>query len=395
MILTINQLNLPGEATLDPTIEFNRPLSEHWQQPKAILLTGATGFLGAYLLDELLHQTTADIYCLVRCSDGNAGKERLKKHLQFYLLWNEDFAHRIIPIVGDLSQPLLSLSEQEFDYLATHIDIIYHNGAFVNASRPYSTLKAVNVLGTQEILRLASLKQTKPVHFISTIAVLFSSAYAQAVKITETDLPDLSTLKGGYKQSKAVAEQLVTIAQKRGLPASIYRCARMLGHSKTGIMGNFQDLLSRMLKTCIQLGQFPEIEMEPDIVPVDYVSQAIIYLSKQEAYLGKAFHFLNNQQMTWQSLMAEIGSFGYSLEAVTYDEWLAKLKKNVKTDPIYASLWLMVSTANQLFPLNDQLDDSYTRQCLTKPSIVCPPVDKKLLYTYLNYFQKSGYIKFG
>ncbi|MGD1911198.1 MAG: thioester reductase domain-containing protein [Rivularia sp. (in: cyanobacteria)] len=396
--MPVNQLNLLEEATLDPAIRFNHPLSEHWQQPKGILLTGATGFLGAYLLDELLHKTTADIYCLVRCSNLDTCKERLKTHLEFYTLWHENLceghggADRIIPVVGDLSKPLFGIPQEQFDELAANIDVIYHNGAFVNAARPYSTLKAANVLGTQEVLRLASLKQTKPVHFISSIAVFFSSAYAQAEKIIETDLPELSTLKGGYKQSKAVAEKLVTIAQQRGLPASIYRCSRILGHSKTGIMGNSKDLFCRMLKSCIQLGKFPEVNMEPNIVPVDYISQAIIYLSQKETYIGKAFHFLNNQQMNWLNLMREIGSFGYCLEAVTYDEWLAKLKQNVQKDEIYASLWLMLSTANKLFPVNNQLDDSYTRQCLTNSSIVCPPLDKKLIYTYLNYFIKSGYL---
>ncbi|MFM5892271.1 MAG: SDR family oxidoreductase, partial [Dolichospermum sp.] len=156
--------DLAEELILDPSIQFINPLSENFLEPKSIFLTGATGFLGAYLLSELLHKTTADIYCLTRCINREDGKNRLQKDLEFYLLWEETFSDRIIPVVGDLSQPLLGLSEEDFKKLAKTIDIIYHNGAYVNSARPYSSLKPANVLGTQEVIRLASILQTKPIH---------------------------------------------------------------------------------------------------------------------------------------------------------------------------------------------------------------------------------------
>ncbi|MFM6899326.1 MAG: thioester reductase domain-containing protein, partial [Microcystis panniformis] len=216
-----------------------------------ILLTGATGFLGAYLLEELLQKTSADIYCLVRCSNIEEGKNRLQKNLEFYSLWQDDFNSRIVPIVGDLGKPLFGLSQLAFEGLAAIIDIIYHNGAWVNSARPYSTLKPVNVLGTQEVLRLASREQTKPVHFVSTLGVFLGDNQEEIGRITEMDSPNFVNLQGGYRQSKWVAEQLVMVAQKRGLPACIYRPSRIIGNSKTGINGNFQDFLCILLKGCI------------------------------------------------------------------------------------------------------------------------------------------------
>ncbi|MDM8563228.1 SDR family oxidoreductase [Candidatus Marithioploca araucensis] len=173
-----DKLDLKAEAILEPAIQFYNPLSKNLVEPKSIFLTGATGFLGAYLLDELLHKTTANIYCLVRCNHFDEGQQRLQSHLQFYSLWKETFSSRIIPVVGDLSKPRFGLSEAQFSDLAGQIDIIYHNGAQVSFIRPYSALKAINVLGTIEILRLAGLIQTKPVHFISTLAVFLSKKYA-------------------------------------------------------------------------------------------------------------------------------------------------------------------------------------------------------------------------
>jgi len=174
---TIESLNLQAEAVLNPSIQFNNPLSKNLKAPKSIFLTGATGFLGAYLLEELLQKTTADIYCLIRTSDVVSGQNRIKKHLQLYSLWQEKLSSRIIPVVGDLAQPLFGLTKEHFHELANQIDIIYHNGAWVNSACPYSTLKPTNVLGTQEVLYLASLSQTKPVHFISTVGIFFNSAF--------------------------------------------------------------------------------------------------------------------------------------------------------------------------------------------------------------------------
>lgn len=392
----VNDLDLRAEAVLDPAIQFSTPLAENWSKPKSIFLTGATGFLGAYLLDELLQKTTANIYCLIRCSDTEAGKQRVKSHLKSYSIWNERFSSRIIPVIGDLSKLLLGLSEEQFSELANRIDVIYHNGALVNYICPYSTLKASNVLGTEEVLRLASLTQTKPVHFVSSVSVFFSQAHPPASRILETDDPKFhANLKGGYKQSKWVAEKLVVIAQERGLPVSIYRSVRIMGHSKTGITGNFHDLLCKLLKGCVQLGKFPASASLIDMVPVDYVSQAIVHLSQQEQSLGKAFHLLNPQPISLSDLFAKICAISYPLDEIAYDEWMVELERQVYAQPeneLFSFLLLLLSSPNNLFAKKPQFDDRQTLEGLAGTSIACPTIDKKLVSTYFSYFQKSGYI---
>ncbi|MBE9169348.1 thioester reductase domain-containing protein [Pleurocapsales cyanobacterium LEGE 06147] len=248
------------------------------------MLTGATGFLGAFLLYELLQQTQADVYCLVRSRSASAkprspnlesGKQKLQDSLESYLLWDESFSQRIIPVIGDLSEPLLGLSKSEFHLLATQIDVIYHNGALVNFTYPYPTLKKPNVLGTQEILRLASRVKLKPVHFISTTSFIYPVKEGienreRAIEkilnensnpriIREGDsIDDALMPTDGYAQSKWVAEKLVTIARARGLPISIYRPGRISGHSKIGAC-NSNDHTYRIIKGCIQLGSIPDL----------------------------------------------------------------------------------------------------------------------------------------
>jgi len=394
--MPVGNLDLKAEAVLEPHIQFQDPRSKNSTHPKSVFLTGATGLLGAHLLAELLNKTTAVVYCLTRSNDIDAAKQRLKNHLQFYALWDETLSSRIIPVVGDLSKPLLGISEQQFSELASEVDVIYHNGALVNFFYPYSTLKKANVIGTQEILKLASMAQTKPVHFVSSLAVFFSNTFSPADLIKETDVPVVdSSFKGGYKQSKWVAEKLVMTAQERGLPATIYRLGRILGDSKHGITGNTDDVLCTLLKACIQLEKYPTSQTKINITPADYVTKAIVYLSQQETSFEKAFHFFNPQRITWQNLFNDIRSLGYSVEEIDYEQWLGKFELHIKNHPeekSYPFLLRFLNSPGNIFSKRPPFDTSQTTEGLVDSSIVCPPVDAKLISTYFSYFQSSGYI---
>src|SRR5262245_25159075 len=146
------------DAQLDPHIQ---PLGPGLgpSVPKAVLLTGATGFLGAHLLQELCCHTTATIYCLVRARDKHEAQQRLQTNFARY------FAHtlapeRVRPVVGDLTEPRLGLSPQTFAALAREMDSIIHNGAQLHHLAPYAQLKASNVSSTVAMLHLAT--TTKP-----------------------------------------------------------------------------------------------------------------------------------------------------------------------------------------------------------------------------------------
>ncbi|MEM8640786.1 MAG: amino acid adenylation domain-containing protein, partial [Cyanobacteria bacterium P01_G01_bin.54] len=165
-------LNLAAEVVLDPTIAPPQDNDFQWiEAPKQIFLSGATGFLGAFLLAELLQKTSAIIHCLVRATDEASAQRRIQTNLEAYQLWQADFHDRLIAVPGDLSQPYLGLSETQFQELGNCVEVIYHNGAFVNFLYPYSAFKQSNVSGTEEILRLAVCKKLKAVHFVSSLSV--------------------------------------------------------------------------------------------------------------------------------------------------------------------------------------------------------------------------------
>ncbi len=386
--------DLAAEAVLDPSIQpmGARPITT--AEPQAILVTGATGFLGAALVAELLQQTSAQIYCLIRAQDAATAQQRLQQNLEVYQLWNSDQGDRLIPVVGDLVQPYLGLSETAFQRLAQTVDVIYHNGAWTHLVYPYAALKASNVLGTQEIIRLASQVKVKPVHLVSTLSVIGTAGRTEECWIQEQDSLDHGGLPAtGYAQTKWVAEQLTHIAQSRGLPVSIYRAGRISGHCQTGIC-NTSDRLYRMIKGCIQLGAIPDVDLTLDMTPVDYMAQVIVHLSQRPSSTGQVFHISNPKPIQLRDLATWICSFGYPLKTLSYDAWQAQLTQG-DIDPqnaLYPLIPFFAKQAAQAAQAALKFDDRNTRTGLANAEITCPPIDDQLLETYFSYLIRSQFL---
>ncbi|MBN3926168.1 amino acid adenylation domain-containing protein [Nostoc sp. NMS4] len=400
---TIKAIDLQAEVVLDDRIYPPDDSKQLVTEPAQIFLTGATGFLGAFLLQELLQQTQANIYCLVRATNIQEAQRKIQKNLEHYFLENESLNPRIIPVLGNLSQPLLGLSEYDFRQLATEVDVIYHNGALTNLIYPYSALKATNVLGTQEVLRLASQIKLKPVHYISTLAVFESDTYSGMKGIKEDDeLEKTEGLDNGYAQSKWVACKLLKAASLRGIPISIYRPGMISGHSQTGV-SNTNDIMCRLLKAFIQLGNAPALDWIMDMTPVDYVSSSIVHLSRQKESIGKAFHLVNTQSLHLSQLIQEINSLGYSIRQIPYPDWQKQFQEVVK-NYIDNSLSSLLPIVTEKMPgkeltyletssmTSQSFDTQNTLNGLAKTSIICPTVDVQLLRTYFSYFQSSGFV---
>ncbi|MCC5624776.1 thioester reductase domain-containing protein [Nostoc sp. CHAB 5715] len=395
-------LDLSAEVVLDPTIHPGAASNVAVGEPKNIFLTGGTGFLGAFLIRELLQETKADIYCLVRAANAEEGKSKLQKNLQQYAIWQEEFNSRIISIVGDLSQPLLGVGSEQFQVLAANIDTIYHSGALLNYVFPYSALKAANVLGTQEVLRLACQIKVKPVHYVSSVAVFESTAYAGKVVKEQDEFNHWEGIYLGYSQTKWVAEKLVKIARDRGLPVTIHRPPLISGDSKTGIC-NTHDFINLMTKGCLQMGSFPDVDYMLDMSPVDYVSKAIVYLSRQKESIGKAFNLQHPQPVSLKILVEWIRSFGYSVDMIPYEKWQSELINNVTSadNPLYTLRpFLLERWSDEQLTIPDlylqarrpHISCQDTLHALAGSSIVCPPIDSQLFITYTTYLIQSGFL---
>jgi thioester reductase-like protein len=392
--------DLKAEAVLDPTIRPTATVSkEVASRPQRVLLTGATGFLGSFLLSELLRHTRAEIYCLVRAPNVAESERRILGSLEAYALWDEEHSSRIVPVAGDLSEPLLGLGAEGFEQLAAEIDAVYHNGASVNWVYPYEALKPTNVLGTQEVLRLASRHGTKPVHFVSTLGVFPLVGRSDAGIVREDDdLDHGGSLYNGYTQTKWVAEKLVEIARARGLPVSVYRPSLVAGDSLTGAW-NSDDITCKMIKSWIGFGNVPAVNTEINLVPVDYVSRAIVRLSLQEGSLGKRFHLANSHTVKVDDLVSWIEAFGYPLKRIPYDRWRTQLLnpvKGLREDAMYSVIPLLSMSAAiegpEMVQAIPEFDRRNTTAALASTGISCPPVDAGTFKNYLVYLVQSGFL---
>jgi thioester reductase-like protein len=398
--LAVDVRTLSDEVRLDPTITSGTQSAMLTDHPRHILLTGATGFLGAFLLRELLDRTAAEVHCLVRAESIEAGRVRLRQTLQTYSLWHDDLAGRIVPVPGDLGEPRLGLSAAVTADLAATIDVIYHSGAFVNWIFPYERLKATNVLGTEEILHLATRVRIKPVHYVSSLGVfpLFDSSGEVTVIREDDTLDHNGSLHGGYLQSKWVADKLMMEARSRGLPISIYRPGLITGHSETGAW-NTDDVMSRMLKSWIELQGAPEFAHdETDMTPVDYVSKAIVHLSGHRNATGKTFHIANHRRVQLGALADWMRDFGYPLRHVPYDSWVTELlgRTTSRGDVVSSlvplfSLSMMGEVSSMMRSL-PQFDCENTLAGLEGTAIQCSPIDDRVLANYFTRFISDGFV---
>ena len=216
-------------------------------KPLTVFLTGATGYLGAYLIRDLLGREpqTINVIAHVRASSSQDGLERVRLTCQAYGVWSPEWTLRIRCLPGNLGDPRLGIEQGQWNTLLEEVDIVIHNGAWVHWVYPYSNLKASNVQGTIDVLSLCASGKAKRVAFVSSTSVLDTDHYVQLSKqiihqggngISEADNLDGSSrgLGNGYGQSKWVAEYLVREAGRRGLRGAIVRPGYVTGDSRTG-----------------------------------------------------------------------------------------------------------------------------------------------------------------
>lgn len=340
------------EALVDPQAGVERmldlgkeaQLAPHWSLPaasppvagpgEAILLTGASGFLGAYLLaGQLQRWDHLQVRCLVRASDPGQGLTRIRANLDHYGLWQESWSDRLVAVPGDLAQPRFGLSELGFAELARGLGGILHNGAQLSQMAPYSQLEAANVGGTQTVLNLAvhpAAGGALPVQLISSVAVFEAAAYRNRVVLESDDVSQWRGIHVGYSQTKWVSERRLLAA---GLPVTVYRPPLIGGHSQTGAWHQ-DDLLHRLLRGCLALGMAPDLPWELDLVPVDYVADAVSALAWTPEAVGRNLHLQHPEPMLLADLLGSLIERGAPLELVSMERWLEAISGD-PANPLY------------------------------------------------------------
>jgi thioester reductase-like protein len=284
-----------------------------------VVLTGATGFLGRELLWKLIAglPPDKDIVCIIRAdprSSLGAGGEvtpqaRAERRLHALLAeapLDLDL-HRGMPNVtggqqrifaqhGDISQPRLGLSEEAFSALAARTSEIYHGAATVRFDLPIAEARRTNVDGTRVMLDLATAAHAqgglRRFHYIGTAFV--AGNRRGTIREDELQLPGEVGLSfnNTYEETKCEAEGLVRERMQKGLPVTIYRPSIIVGDSKSGYTSSFKvmywplKVFARGLIPIVPAARASIV----DLVPVDFVIDAIWALSQRDDTLGRCYH---------------------------------------------------------------------------------------------------------
>jgi thioester reductase-like protein len=379
------------EARIQPLAPASRP-----SVPKAVLLTGATGFLGAHLLQELSCHSAATIYCLVRARDSQAAQQRLQTNCARY------FAHaldpkRVRPVVGDLTAPNLGLLPETFAALAHEVDTIIHNGAQLHHLAPYAQLKASNVCSTLAMLHLATTTRPKWIHYISTLVAAVEHD-SRGWLLEDFPRADAADLAGGYAQSKWVSERLLAQAAQRGLGVTIFRPGFISGRSDSGTWPVDNDHLLRVIKGCLQMGYAPDSDLTLDMAPVDFVSAAIVRIALSASSPGQVFNLSNPRAVSWSTLLGWLQRYGYAVRLVPEAVWRAQHLSHIDmANALFPVLPLYIGgdTTDRHAGLLTKLSHVHrdrTAQMLARLQIACPAIDEALWQRYVGFFQRCGFL---
>jgi len=315
----------------------------------AILLTGATGGFGPFLLNELLQKTNSIIYCLVRADSQEQALQRLRTHIMAHIDDQKNL-ERLIALPGDIEKPLLGLDKSTYEKLAHTIDSIYHGAVDMNWILPYQKMKAVNVIGTANILTFAVHKKTKLMNYMSSLGVLMPLGYHHPSALTEEVNIDLfSNHPTGYYSSKWVAEKMVQLLQHKNLPVNIFRPAFM-GCDHGSAWLTMRHLFGEIISCCLELGCFPLYEGELEFIAPDELAKKVAQLSLRPHPLDKSIFHLNAQgHIAWNEVYDLLAEQGIHLHKIEYINWKRVLvKASVKNKTLLRFLPLFFDSSNNL-----------------------------------------------
>ena len=395
-----------------------------WDNAKTsptVFLTGATGFLGSYILHELLEgPIKARVIAHVRAKDSALGLARLETTAKAYDLWSPAWTSkstsRLEVVVGDIAKLQLGLSKNTWDRLVNAVDVVIHNGALVNWMLPYSRLQEANVLSTLACIQLCAIGKPKSLTFVSSTSTLDTEHYVGLSQETGNAVLETDNLEGsrkglgtGYGQSKWASEYIVREAGRRGLVGAVVRPGYITGDPGSGLSIT-DDFLVRLWKGSLQVGARPDIGNTLNAVPVTQVSRIVVAAAFHlPAALGQSLGVVqvtSHPRPTLNEWIAALEVYGYRVPMVSYQEWCTRIKEYVGDDtkeeehalfPLYHFVTGDLP-ANTIAP---ELDDANAAAVLRSyenrrrsegDPLVASAIDKKALGMYLAYLVAVGFL---
>ncbi len=357
-----------------------------------VLLTGANGFFGIYLLRDLLKLNNIHVTCMIRGDSKEHAKAKLKQAWQRYKMDEsilDTNAKSYDVLCADLSLEHFGLSDSDYSTLANNIDAILHFGASLNHVHGYSALRPVNVLSTLQLLHLCGTGCPKSLHFASSIAVYDIVSAEHPENIVEFSYGEILE---GYGQSKAVCEQLLNEARSQGLIGHIFRIAPTIGDTINAISGQ-HDFIWLILKTCLTMGVAPDSNWNLYLTPVDHASSLISKIIMGEQ-TSQTVNVYNKYVVSLNDLIKSANRLGHLISIIPKQKWTEALLKNEKKSELLTYFVFKENTVSQLINTNKspQYGHQVLDKMLAKYGISTVEMNAEQIDIYVQYLIESDYI---
>ncbi|WP_281819226.1 non-ribosomal peptide synthetase, partial [Vallitalea longa] len=298
-----------------------------------ILLIGATGYVGSYILHELLVNTNYYVTILIRAKSANEARIRLNRVLAFN--FNKckisDYSHRITIVNGDISENKLGLDYNEYNKLIDEIDCIINSAGNVSHYTDYNQSYRSNVRGVMNLLDLAKEGTIKDLHHISTMSVSTgkirdkrSMVFSENVEVIENFNQEKEI---NYIKTKTMAEKLVIDARKYGINTNIFRLGNVVFNSQNG---RFQQNINNnafylQVKSLIKFGLLPKFDTYPlELSYVDVSSKSIVSLISRESLKNEIYHIYNTNTIELSEIAEYLG-----VREVSVDDFIEYIHSNI------------------------------------------------------------------
>lgn len=362
-----------------------------------VVLTGATGFLGVHILDELLKQNESvdEVYCLIR------DEEKFRNTLQYYFNSKYETTSKIHVVIGDITD------ENIANKLPGKVNTVIHAAASVKHYGAYSEFENINVFGTKHMVEYAKQNNARYIH-ISTISVSgnsFADAFtmyrSEEVKyFTEQDLFINQELNNVYIHSKFEAEKAVLDAILDGLDGHIVRVGNLTNrNSDYKFQPNYKSnaFLTR-IKAGFEFGYIPDYMMPlyAEFSPIDCTAEGIVKIAEY-ADDQCVFNLNSNRPIYFTTLLDVLHKMKVKMEVVDgkrFNELLNQEARDKGTEYIYQAFQNDMNEEGKLvYDSNIRIINDFTIWFMKKTGFEWPQTDERYIRGYINYFRELGYLE--
>lgn len=384
---------------------YNNLNNLHYIPIENVILTGATGYLGAHILNELLDEKpNIKVYCLIRkTKNGLTIKEKLKERLNFYFgnKFDNEFDKRIFTIESDITNENLGLSKSNYELIKNNTSCIINSAANVKHYGYYSDFEKTNVIAVKHLIKFA-LETNKKLVQISTTSVSGNTLVGEKSKLNNFNKEvnyDEKTFFAGqsfenvYTYSKFEAEKLVfENIIENNLDGLVLRVGYITPRYSDGVfqINKLENALYNRIQTFIKLGHVPENlrHFLVEFTPVDYLAKSVIKSIEFYNNSINVLHLYNPNHIIIEDLVKAISEKSSIIPDEDFRNLIRKTLKDPNKRTIISSIVNdMDSEFNLIYSSDIKLNNDFSVKFLEQIGFKWPIIDKKYIKLILYLFE--------